>query len=182
MTVSVDPGAFTDAIDSFYQYVKARIVQYNAARNVKGLLAAQDWPPPNVSMESFYLLTLGEADSARGSDSPTVRGGHHLCQWVWAIAGQDLNDTQRMANRGKRFRINEAMKSELVYALYPGFCEKKTWALNSLGAYLGTSYDPAIFCRWSSKPKFIDQHDKPSGLIYGACSLFVSDYLPGINL
>jgi hypothetical protein len=180
VTIQVETGAFTDAVDSHYMYCRSRILQYNSARVMKGLLAANDWPPENVAMEAFYLLTLGEGATARGSDTPTKRAGHHLCQWVWVIAGQDLNDTQRAKNRTKRFRLNEEMKAELLYGLYPGFCEKQTWALNSNGAYIGSSYSPVKFCRWPSTAMFTDRHDKASGLIYGMCSLYVSDYLPAI--
>ena len=54
----------SDGIDSFYQYVKARIVASNSSRTVAGLLAARDWPPEKVKLQAFYLLTLGESPIA----------------------------------------------------------------------------------------------------------------------
>ena len=166
--------AFVDFSDSHYQYVKARIAAINPQRLVKGILNAQDWPPKNVTLEAFYLLVLNEAPMP-GAGTPTVSAMQHNLQWVWIIQGRQIPVDARQANRGTAFRTNQLMKGELNNALYPGFCEKKTWSAVN-GVWTGASLVPVEYIVWSSV-KYLDRQDKDSGLVYGAAQVTVANML-----
>src|SRR5580692_11732009 len=100
--VITSPGL--DALDSYYQYVKGRIIAFNNQRVVKGMLSAQDWPPKQVTLNAFYLLDMGEEPVGKQGFSPAVPIKFHLVQWTWIIKGSDLQPGERLANRGDRYR------------------------------------------------------------------------------
>lgn len=175
--------AFVDAKDSFWGYVRDRIQADNSARIVHGMMSAQEWPMKNVDFEAFYLLTLSETPIGKQGYSATVPIVFHEMQWVWVIKGADISAGKVGANRGERFRTNEQMKGELEQALYPYFCEKKTWALDNPSAqkpnWVGTSLDPLEYIGWVP-PIYHSRIDRESGLVYGAVAVRVFDMLDPI--
>lgn len=171
--------AYVDAIDSFYQAAKARLVATASPYPAKGLLEAQDWPNKNALSNVFYLLTLDDRAVGRQMYSATVPVKFHLVQWVWIITGTDLQSGQRAENRGDRFRVGQAMKDALTNALYPNFTEKKTWALDSGGTWIGTSLIPPEYITWSPV-EFAPKSSQESGVIYGAASVRIWNMLDSI--
>jgi hypothetical protein len=173
--------AFVDGIDSFYQFVKARIQVLNTQRVVAGMLNAQDWPPKNVKLEAFYLLVLGEDVVGRQGFSPAVPIKFHLVQWTWIIKGSDLQQGEKLANRGDRYRIMQTMKEELTNGLFPNYAEKLTWSLNQTnGKWLGVPYAPKMFVTWTPV-SFQEKFDKDSGVAYGTGSTRIQDILQPIT-
>lgn len=177
--------AYVDAIDSFYQAIKARIVAQSIALGqttplypAKGLLEAQDWPNKDAISNAFYLLTLDDKAVGRQMYSATVPVKFHLVQWVWIITGTDLQSGQRAENRGDRFRVGQAMKDVLTNAHYPNFAEKKSWALSGAN-WVGTSLVPPEFITWSPV-EFAPKSDQASGVIYGAAGLRIWNMLDSI--
>lgn len=166
-----------DAVDSFYQYVRARIQTINAARKVQGFLIAQDWPPPNIVPEAFYLLNAGEQPIPKQGFSPTIPIVIHMLQWQWQILGQDVAAGQQGPNRGVRFRTQFQMKDELRQALYPYFCQKQTYAMQSVGGknvFVGTPVDPPEWIGWAP-PEYREKLDRDSGKVEGIVAVRVWD-------
>lgn len=165
--------SYLDAIDSYLQYVKARLlliptVQAAITAGVKriaGYMDAQDWPNKNVIFDTFYLLDLGDVPVGRTFYSAQTPVLFRQVQWVWVNKGTDLTQGVRQANRGDRFRTMEIMKGELLNASFPGFCLKQTWALVN-GTWTGTPSPTNEQILW--KPiEFHTKPDKASGIIYG---------------
>ena len=166
--------AYTDGIDSYYQYVKARILAFNSSRTVKGMMDAQDWPAKNVVFDAFYLLDIGDAPVGRTFYSAQTPVMFRQVQWVWINKGTDLVQGMRQANRGDRFRTLEAMKGELINASFPGFCLKQTWLLDGNGKWNGTPTNPNEYVLW--KPiEFHKKSDRDSGMIYGSAATRIVD-------
>ena len=109
--------AFVDAVDSHYQAVKARMATINPNRQVRGMLMARDWPPTNVKLEAFYLLSLADSSIGRQGYSQAAPMKLAHVQWVWVIVGTDVPQGVRQANRGDRFRTAFQMKDEMTKAL-----------------------------------------------------------------
>jgi hypothetical protein len=165
---------FTDALDSYYQYVKARILAVNQDRIVGGMLDAQDWPSKPFKLDTFYLLTLHEEPPGKEFYSQYAPPIFHSVQWVWVNKGMDLNPGERKANRGDRYRTNEQMKGELLIGAVPGYAEKFSWALDANGNWVSTPLDPPEVITW--KPlEFHKKSDKDSGIIYGAAATRIFD-------
>lgn len=164
----------TDAVDSHYQYVKARILALNPNRIVAGLLDAQDWPSKPIKFDAFYLLVLGEVSVGRQGFSPSTPIKLHQIQWAWINRGTDLKSGERQANRGDRYRVMQTMKGELMNGLYPGYTEKLSWSLNTNGNFVGTSKVPPEFITWTPVD-FHDKYDKDSGLGYGSGAIRIQD-------
>lgn len=181
---------FSDGIDSYYQYVKARI---NAFTNrtvdgitngvVAGMLDAQDWPSKDIKPGAFYLLDLGEAGIGKQGYSASTPIKFHQVQWVWVSLGTNLTQGIRQANRADRYRTMQAMKGELINGHYPGFCEKKTWALDPTGIWTGTSLNPVEYITWPP----VEFHEKwsqvpnTSGVGYGSGAVRIADMLDEIT-
>ena len=159
--------AYVDAVDSFYQAAKARLAVINPERVVKGMLVAQDWPPQNVTLNAFYLLTLKDSAADRSFYSASVPVKFHHVQWVWIIKGTDLQQGQRAANRGDRFRTMFTMKDELTKALYPNFTEKFTWSLDGNGDWLPTAESPVEYITWTPV-EFYERSAMDSGVVWGS--------------
>ena len=166
--------AFTDAIYSYFEYVRARVLALSTAqaytvatgkKRVSGFMDAQDWPPKNINFESFYLLDLGATPVGKEFYSPTIPVIFRLVQWVWVNKGTDLIPGQRQANRGDRFVSMENMKGELINGSFPGFCQKQTWALDQNGNIQPTPSNTNEQIWW--KPiEFHRRADRDSGLVY----------------
>lgn len=166
-----------DAIDSYFKFVKARIIAMNSKRTVMGVIEANAWPPKNIQPEAFYLLLLGET-TRNGFGTVSSLGLYHLTQWVWAIEGADLPQEQVGNNRGNRYQTNYQMKSELINGLYPYFCDKNSYTPviqgNKLVAQPTVQPNDRI---WWSKPRFIPtRYEKQEGVIYGACQVTVGQF------
>jgi hypothetical protein len=164
-----------DAVDSYFKFVKARIVAKNPKRTVMGVIEANAWPPKNVQAEAFYLLLLGEMPT---SGTATSIGFSHLTQWVWTIEGADLPQDQVGNNRGSRYQSNYQMKSELINGLYPYFCDKNVYTPqvqgNKLVAVPTVQPQDSI---WWSRPRFMPtRFEKQEGIIYGACQVTVGEF------
>jgi hypothetical protein len=157
-----------DAPDSFSEAVRARILAVNPARNVVGVIDASEWPPAKVSMESFYCLLLAITPSGgRPAFTPSAPMYSYRLQWVWVIAGTDIQPTQQQANRGDRYRTHLAMCEELRVGLFPNFGEKLHFSLDQTsGNIVGTSLNPQEFIWWSPGA-FRHRVDKVAGLLYG---------------
>lgn len=171
--------AFTDAVDSHYNYVKTRILAINPVRVFGGLLNAQDWPSKPIKYDAFYLLLLGEDSVGRQGYSASTPIKFHQIQWSWITKGTDLPLGVRQANRGDRYRTVQLMKSELLTGLFPNYAEKKSWGLVG-GTYTGTSKNPQEFNTWTPV-SFHEKYDKDSGMIYGSGSLRIQDMLDTIT-
>src|SRR6267142_2543230 len=167
---------WSDCIDSHFKYVKARIIASNSSRIVVSILEANAWPPQAVDSNAFYLLLLGET-TAKEFGTVTSRGIIHLVQWVWIITGDDLLQNQLGKNRGNRYRINSAMKSELMNGLYPGFCPKNTYTASQQGNQVQVQATPANEKIWWSAAKWMPtKFEDDSGVVYGAAQVFISEF------
>lgn len=184
MSTAVITSPALDALDTFYQYVKARIntystrIVYNSPGKqlngvVKGMLNAQDWPPKNIVFGAFYLLVLGEEPIGKQGFSPAVPIKFHVVQWTWLIKGSDLQQGELLANRGDRYRISQAMKWELTQGMFPNYTPKLTWNLVN-GVFTGTPFSPAATITWTPV-KFTERFDKDSGIVYGVGETRVQD-------
>jgi len=147
----------------------------NSSRLVNGIMDAQSWPPAEVKTESFYVLTLSDVNNKNLSTTANP-GAVRYIQWIWIIVGKDIapGSKVRGANRGDRFVIQQTMEAELLCGLYPKYTEKKSWAMNSSGLWLGTSKTPPEFINWSFS-KILKKVDKGSGLVYGTASVELVD-------
>jgi hypothetical protein len=172
--------AFTDAVDSIYQYVKARILVVNPQRQVKGFLTAQDWPPKNVTLDAFYLLVLGEVAAGRTYYSASTPVKFHQLQWVWINQGTDLTPGIRQANRGTKYRTMQQMKGELQSGLFPNFCEKFSWSLDGNGNWVSAQLIPQQWLLWAPV-EFHEKIDKESGIMYGSGAIRVVDQMDEIT-
>ena len=164
-----------DAIDSYFEYVQARIIANNSNRKVIGVVDAMDWPPKNIQMESFYLMTLGEKPlTGKSFWSATIPVLNHTLQWTWIIAGSDLTSGKVGRSRGDRYRTNMTMREELLQANYPWWCEKKDWAVvgNTPSGLALTSQplDPVENVWWTPLT-FLNRIDREAGVIYGAATV-----------
>lgn len=162
-----------DVLDSHYNYVKTRVQSLvNPTRKFMGATMAQDWPNETVQMESFYMLDLGQVPIGRQSYSASVPILSYTVQWTWLIAGTDIQNGVKGRNRAERYRTNYDMKNELRIALFPNFCEKLQFSLSG-ETVIKTSYDPQEYITWTPST-FRDRIDKPSGLVYGLCTVQIT--------
>jgi len=147
---------------------------------------AADWPPKQIVMEAFYLLTLGEkpivGKSFWSAASPVVV---HTLQWTWLIQGSDLTSGKIGRNRGDRYRTNMTMREELLKATYPWFTQKQTWTVQgntpSGIALQGTPVVPSESIWWN-QPTFLNRIDRESGLVYGTATLQLTDMTETITV
>jgi len=176
-----------DMIDTYYEYVKGRIVNgdpagsglppINPERQFGGIIQAEAWPPTDIILGGLYLTILQMTPNirfgTRGNPYYTV-----VSQWLWANQGTDLTATQQGANRGNRFPDDVAIRNELLQANFPLFT-----ALNSIsvdpvsGDIIMTPYSPTQVCRWTALafgPKTSGTDD--SGVLYGAAAVDVSTF------
>lgn len=162
--------AYSDAVDSYFQFVKARILEMNPTRKVVAVQEAMDWPPKNVDLESFYLLILNDAPIGKDFDSASIPTLSIQMQWVWAIVGADLQSPSIGRNRGNKYRVNQTMKGELLYGGFPRYCEKLTYSVDGGGTLVSASLVPQEFIWWGPL-RFNQRNDRASGTIYGTGSV-----------
>src|SRR5580704_12918649 len=166
--------AYRDGVDSYYQYVKARINAFTTrsipgvSGVVKGMLNAQDWPSKNIVGDAFYLLVGATTPIGKQGYSASTPIKFHNLTWVWINIGTDVTPGVRQANRGDKYNVMEIMKGELVNGHYPGFCEKLTYSLVN-GVWKGAPENPVEYIIWTP----IDFHPRWSqpggaGVGYGA--------------
>lgn len=173
MSTPVITSPALDAPDTFYQFVKGRIIAFNSQRIVAGMLNAQDWPPKNLKLEAFYLLLLGEEPVGKSGFSPAVPIKFHIVQWTWIIKGSDLQPGEQLANRGDRYRKMQAMKWELTQGMYPNYAPKQTWNIVN-GVFKGTPVVGAQALTWTPV-SFHEQYPKDSQMAYGVGSTRIQD-------
>lgn len=168
-----------DCVNSFFKYVKSRIIVKNPQRTVVSIVEANAWPPKNIKFNAFYLLLMGEA--ANGG-TPSGLGISHSTQWMWVIPGDDISQDKVGNNRGNRYAINYQMKEELIYGLFPYFCEKNTYIPQQQGNTLvavPTALNERI---WWSRPRFMPtKFEKQEGIIYGAVQVAISEFEAAIT-
>lgn len=165
---------FSDALDSFYEWVKGRILTTNPQRTVKGIFNAQDWPAKRLITDAFYLLVLGEEPVGKQGWSPATPIVMHQVQWVWVNKGTDLAQANvQQGNRSDRYRTAQQMKQELLYGLNPGYSPKLTWAMNG-ATFQGVPKVPAEAITWTPAA-FHEKFDKQSGLLYVAAATRIQD-------
>jgi hypothetical protein len=173
---------YADAVDSFYEYVKGRILTLNPARQIFGIMDAADWPPKSIEFSAFYLLTTSDvAVGSRNTDSAAIPVMAHNVQWVWMILGTDLTTGTSGRNRGDKYRTNMQMKTEILNGLYPGFCQKFTYASAGGGALAPTPSAPngpgsTEFISWPHRPKFMTQVNKDASTLFSTAAVSVTDF------
>jgi hypothetical protein len=149
----------------------------NPTRKMAGVTDAQAWPPKNVMLESFYLLTLGEKPVGKSFWSASIPVLTHSVQWTWIVVGTDLTVGKVGRNRGDRYRISMKMKEELLQATFPWFAQKGDWSVlgsTPSGLVLQETPITPLENMWWSPPVFLNKVDKDSGVIYGAASVQIT--------
>jgi hypothetical protein len=173
-----------EAVDSFFEYVSSRMATINPKRQVVMVMDASDWPPKNIVMEAFYLLTLDEKPIIGKSFwSATIPVVMHTLQWTWIVQGADLTQGKIGRNRGDRYRTAFTMKGELLKAMYPWFCLKQSWAAvgtTPSGVVLqGTPTNPQESIWWN-QPTFLNRTDRESGIVTGTATVQLGDMTEAI--
>lgn len=168
-----------DCINSYFKFVKARIIAKNPQRTIVGIVESNAWPPKNFVPNAFYLLLLGE--TATGG-TPTSLGIVHLVQWMWIIPGDDITQDKVGNNRGNRYAINYQMKEEIVYGLFPYFCDKNSYTPQQQGNSIVAVATPLNEKIWWSRPRFLPtKFERQEGVIYGSVQVSVSEFEAAIT-
>lgn len=165
---------FDDAIDTHYLAVRTRIKALNPARNILGMMSAQDWPPKDVFLEAFYCLVLGEVPLGKSADSASIPVVVHTLQWTWMITGTDIQTGVQLRSRGDRYRKHSQMKTELENGCYPRFAQKIQASVDATGNIIQTPIVPSESIVWTP-PSFVDRNAKDSGVLYGVATVRVTD-------
>lgn len=167
------------AVDSYFEYVRNRMLTVNPARKVVGVSDAMDWPSDVAIMNAFYLLTMGEKPiTGKSFWSAAVPVVVHSLQWVWLIQGSDLTEGKVGRSRADRYRTNMTMRQELLKANYAWWGEKSNFSVientPSGPALQSTPMDPVENVWWTPLT-FLNRLDRESGVIYGAASTQLTD-------
>lgn len=171
---------FNDAIDTYYQYVKARVLSKNPSRIVAGMLIAQDWPAEKAKTEAFYLVDDGPLPVKKGAYSIGSPIFIHQLHWHCIIKGTDIQEGVRQANRGDRYRIMLAMEDEMIFANWPQFTQKLHWFLAGNGKWTSTAPNTPESIWWSSV-KFHPRIDRESGKIELVAPVTLTNMLESIT-
>jgi hypothetical protein len=188
---------FTDAVDTYYAYVKSRIVTavlpesepgagdgvpaLNPLRVFGGTLEAAAWPPSDVKDGAIYLNIQNQFPGKRGTLAN--REYRHVLQWTWLTRGTDISQGGQGANRGDRFRLDQEIRAELYQANFPQFCPLVTVTFDQAsGTIVRTPYNPIQMCRWTPlsfgpRPAIADS----SGVLYGAAAVDVFAFQQSIS-
>lgn len=166
MATPVIVSSGLEVLDSHYQFVKARILAVNPSRVVSGMLNAQDWPPPQVKLEAFYMLVLGREPVGKQGFSAANPIKFHLVQWTWIIKGTDLKQGVKAAYRGDRYRIMQTMEDELIYGINPNYAERQSWTIDQNDNWVASSFTPKQYFTWTPVA-FHETFNKDSGIAYG---------------
>jgi hypothetical protein len=179
--------ALIDAIDTYYEYVKSRMLRgvlnedgstavaaINPAQQFLGYAGAQSWPPSDIVYNALYLIITNQDNQPKlgtlGNQMYRV-----VMQWAWLVQGTDLVATNTGQNRGNRFRIDQGIRDNLRQANFPQFCPMISIQQNSVSGQLShVLYNPAQTCRWTPlsfgpRPAASDE----SGILYGAAAVDV---------
>jgi len=167
--------------------VKQRIkTLINVNRNFGGIVQARDWPPTEFKPETLYMV-LGQltpiSGKSPGSNSWFSPLYNEKFQWSWGIIGDDIQSNAQMTNRGNKFRKNYPIIQEVLQAMYPGFCEKKSYNIpdgTDSPTLVATSYVPAEYIWWK-KPVFTDKIDAQSGILFSYAISEFAGFAPEIN-
>jgi hypothetical protein len=171
----------TDALNTHYLSVKNRVLAINSARQFLGIMSAQDWPPKDVILEAFYLLTLGEVPLGRQADSAAVPVYVHTAQWTWLILGTDVQVGIQTRSRGSRYQTQFQMKQELLNGTYPRFAQKLDVTVDGNGNLVATPItNPSDYIVWAP-PSFVDRNEKGSGVMYGTATVRITDMTDTIS-
>lgn len=168
---------FSDVIDSYYRWVKARILAVNPQRKFQGIIQALDWPFKEAAIETIYLAIATDTPSRQGT--PSSPAYTQRLSWVYLVQGADLRAGQQGPNRSK-YRTNNTIKRELILGNFPQFCERQQWSLDENENLVGTSYYPSEGIWWNSIT-FKDKVDKTSGILFGDGSVSVTSFAPTIQ-
>jgi hypothetical protein len=184
-TPSISPtNTMADWSDSLYFYVRSRIIAINANRKFGGIISALDWPLKEAQIGSFYMMatTLEPVrTSSYGGNSWSGPMYTERIQWVWQLIGTDIQQGNRMANRGDRYRLHYQMIQELLSGIYPGYCEIKQFAASdNTQLPEPVSYSPKEFIRMS-KPSFGERIDTSTGILFGSATMQLSSFSPAIT-
>jgi hypothetical protein len=169
-----------NGIDTYFEYVSNRMATIvNPQRKMVGVMDAMDWPPKNVLLEAFYLLTLGEKPLVDADFwSATITTVVHTVQWTWLITGSDLTSGKVGRSRGDRYRTNMQMRDELTHATYPWFAQKNEFSvLGTTPTGLALQATPVVPNEdiWWTSLTFLNKIDRESGLVYGAATVQITD-------
>lgn len=168
-----------DWSDSFYNYVKQRILTKNPDRVFSGIVEARDWPVKEAVPESLYMLTT-TMDPKRMPGSWSAPIYSERIQWVWQIRGVDQAQGVQIGNRGDRYRKHFQICQELMYGVFPGYCEKLSYSLDENNQLQGTSYIPTESI-WFTMPTFSDRVEQSSGIMFGSAVLTISGFPPAVT-
>lgn len=163
-----------DAVDTLWKTFSGRMATINSARKLMGYMDAENWPPPQVVFDGFYLLALSSNPLGKASDSWAVPFYEHMLQFQWITKGTETStytDTTGK-NRGNRVRTAWVMQQELLRALYPGFAQKQQLSVDASQKVNSVILNEPI--SWT-KPQFRWRADKESGLIYMIATVRVTD-------
>lgn len=161
-----------DALDTLYNHFRTRMQTINASRVLKGYMDAQQWPPPNVEFDAFYLLSLGDMPIDGQSIGDPIYT--HTVQFTWLNQGSDVNSANDVlgANRGNRVRTNWQMKQELLQALWPFFDQKQELSAAANGSLSFDTLNEPM--KWT-KPEFTLRSDKASGILYQVATVKITE-------
>jgi hypothetical protein len=185
MATFVATPQLVDTLDSYYQYVKNRVLQVNPDRVFGGIAQARDWPMKEALLDTPYLLDLSDTAVPFGKSvsnyQPSIL---YRVQWAWLVQGDNIQQNTQAANRGDKYRINMKMKQEIITGHYPGFCEKMQYFVTDDGSgnpvLSFMEYNPPEFIRFS-QPRFSDKQDQNSGILFCSGAVSVSAFAPAIT-
>lgn len=171
-----------DSIDSYYYYVKGRVLQINSDRTFGGIVQARDWPMKEAQLETPYLLIQADTGKPLGKALSWYRPlVNFQVRWAWMIQGDNIQANAQSTNRGNKYRINMQMIQEIVIASSPGFCQKYQYSVVDDGTgnpeKLSVAYDPTEYVRWSV-PRFVDTIDSVSGILSCLGTVGLNDFSP----
>lgn len=184
MATFVAVPQLVDTLDSYYYYVKNRVLQVNPSRNFGGIVQARDWPMKEAKLDTPYLLDSMDSLVPFGkSVSQYQPNVNYRVQWVWMIQGDNIPQNAQAANRGNKYRVNMQMKQEVIVGCFPGFCEKLQYSVQDDGTGQAEQafmeYNPPEFIRFS-QPRFVDKIDRTSGILFCSGAVGVSAFAPAI--
>jgi hypothetical protein len=163
-----------EAIDSHYDHVKSRVLALkNSGRKFSGIMDTRGWPPKQVNMESFYLITLGENPVNANVGSLAKTWYRAMVQWTWMVAGTEIEKGMAGINRGDAYTINQAMKRELRFGSFPLFAEKTATKIGNDRKVIRVSFEPKEYVHWTFL-QFTQRVDRESGLIYGLATTYLT--------
>src|ERR1035438_2835505 len=179
-TVPADIGQVIGAAQSHFYWVKKRIIALNSQRTIIGINDAMDWPPKQFLPNTFYMLPM-DTTTRQGFGTPTSLGLANVVQWNWMAPGDDLASNQRGRNRADRFLINQQMVSEIMYGLYPYFCDKQIYKAQDVGGVIkltGSTIDPPEQIWWTY-PRFLKARlddEQKSGILYSIAQVTLNQF------